>query len=46
MNFLADTTEKISEWIKDLQSGKVQIYALYFFGGIVGLAVLFIYFLK
>jgi NADH-quinone oxidoreductase subunit L len=46
MNFLADTTEKISDWIKDLQSGKVQVYALYFFGGIVGLAVLFIYFLK
>lgn len=46
MNFLANTTEKISEWIKDLQSGKVQVYALYFFGGIVGLAVLFIYFLK
>jgi NADH-quinone oxidoreductase subunit L len=46
MNFLADTTEKISDWIKDLQSGKVQVYALYFFGGVVGLAVLFIYFLK
>jgi NADH-quinone oxidoreductase subunit L len=46
MNFLADTTENLSDWIKDLQSGKVQVYALYFFGGIVGLAVLFIYFLK
>jgi NADH-quinone oxidoreductase subunit L len=46
MNFLADITEKISEGIKDLQSGKLQVYALYFFGGIVGLAVLFIYFLK
>ena len=46
MNLLANTTAKISDLIKGLQSGKLQIYALYFFGGIVGLAVLFIYFLK
>jgi NADH-quinone oxidoreductase subunit L len=46
MNFLATLTAKISDLIKGLQSGKLQNYALYFFGGIIGLAVLFIYFLK
>ncbi|HET6999922.1 MAG TPA: NADH-quinone oxidoreductase subunit L [Puia sp.] len=46
MNGLAHTTSKISELIKGLQSGKVQNYALYFFGGIIGLAVLFIYLMK
>ncbi len=43
MNLLAAITAKISELIKGVQSGKVQNYALYFFGGIVALAVLFIY---
>jgi NADH-quinone oxidoreductase subunit L len=46
MNSLATTTENISVLIKRLQSGKVQNYALYFFGGIIGLAALFIYLLK
>ena len=46
MNFLATTTANISALIKGLQSGKVQNYALYFFGGIIGLAALFIYLLK
>jgi NADH-quinone oxidoreductase subunit L len=46
MNWLATLTGKISEMIKGLQSGKVQNYAIYFFGGIIGLAVIFIYFLK
>jgi NADH-quinone oxidoreductase subunit L len=46
MNLLAAIAGKISELIKGLQSGKVQNYALYFFGGIIGLAVLFIYLLK
>ncbi|HEY1869932.1 MAG TPA: NADH-quinone oxidoreductase subunit L, partial [Chitinophagaceae bacterium] len=46
MNLLATITEKISALIKGLQSGKVQAYALYFFGGIAGLAVLFIYLWK
>ncbi len=46
MNFLATTTANISTLIKGLQSGKVQNYALYFFGGIIGLAALFIYLLK
>jgi NADH-quinone oxidoreductase subunit L len=42
MNLLASLTEKISYLIKGLQSGKLQNYALYFFCGVVGLAVLFI----
>jgi NADH-quinone oxidoreductase subunit L len=46
MNGLATVTAKISELIKGIQSGKVQNYALYFLGGIIGLAVLFIYLLK
>ena len=46
MNLLATITEKISVLIKGLQSGKVQAYALYFFGGIIGLTVLFIYLWK
>ena len=43
MNFIADQTASISEILKGLQSGKVQSYMLYFFGGICGLAILFIY---
>lgn len=46
MNLLGNTTAKTSELIKGLQSGKVQAYALYFFGGIVTLAILFIYLWK
>jgi NADH-quinone oxidoreductase subunit L len=46
MNLLATITGKISSLIKGLQSGKVQGYALYFFGGVAGLAVLFIYLWK
>jgi NADH-quinone oxidoreductase subunit L len=43
MNLLATITAKIGALIKVWQSGKVQNYALYFFGGIAALAVLFIY---
>ncbi|HEY4967747.1 MAG TPA: proton-conducting transporter membrane subunit, partial [Puia sp.] len=43
MNGLAWVTEKISYAIKGLQSGKLQNYAVYFFCGIIGLAILFIY---
>jgi NADH-quinone oxidoreductase subunit L len=43
MNGLATVTARISAGIKGLQSGKVQDYVLYFFAGIAGLAVLFIY---
>jgi NADH-quinone oxidoreductase subunit L len=46
MLLLANTTAKISTAIKGLQSGKVQNYALYFFGGVLALSVLFIYIWK
>jgi len=43
MNGIAAVTGKTSEIIKGVQSGKVQNYAIYFFGGIVTLAVVFLY---
>jgi NADH-quinone oxidoreductase subunit L len=46
MLLLAKTTAKISESIKGLQSGKVQNYALYFFGGVAVLSIFFIYIWK
>ena len=46
MNAIAAATAKISELTKGMQSGKVQNYALYFFGGVVTLTVVFIYWWK
>jgi NADH-quinone oxidoreductase subunit L len=46
MLLLAKITANISESIKGLQSGKVQNYALYFFGGVAALSILFIYIWK
>jgi NADH-quinone oxidoreductase subunit L len=46
MNLLAFATARFSERIKALQSGSVQAYALYFFGGILALAAVFIYWMK
>jgi NADH-quinone oxidoreductase subunit L len=46
MNGIANTTATISAWIKGIQSGKVQSYAIYFFGGIVALAIVFLYLWK
>lgn len=46
MNGLASVTSSFSALIKGWQSGKVQHYVLYFFGGIAVLAVLFIYLWK
>ena len=46
MVLLAKTTANIAELIKSLQSGKVQNYAMYFFGGLVALSILFIYIWK
>lgn len=46
MNAIASITAGISSFIKGIQSGKVQSYALYFFGGVVTLAVVFIYWWK
>jgi NADH-quinone oxidoreductase subunit L len=46
MNGIANTTATVSGWIKGIQSGKVQNYAIYFFGGIVALAIVFLYLWK
>ena len=46
MNLLAAITARIAEIVRGVQSGKIQNYALYFFAGIVGLAVIFIYMRK
>ncbi len=39
-------TAEVSESIKGMQSGKIQSYALYFFGGIVWLTIVVIYLIK
>ena len=46
VNGIGNITAFTSYKIKSIQSGKVQSYALYFFGGVAGLAVLFIYLWK
>jgi NADH-quinone oxidoreductase subunit L len=46
MNLLATVTGEVSVTIKGVQSGRVQSYAIYFFGGIIGLTILFLYMLK
>jgi len=46
MNEIANTTASVSGFIKGIQSGKVQSYAIYFFGGIVALAIVFLYLWK
>jgi NADH-quinone oxidoreductase subunit L len=43
MNLIASITALISEITKGFQSGKVQGYAVYFFAGAIGFAILFIY---
>ena len=43
MNGIATTTANTAAAIKGIQSGKIQNYTLYFFGGIAGLAVMVIY---
>jgi NADH-quinone oxidoreductase subunit L len=43
INATGNGTKDISETIKNLQSGKVQSYAIYFLAGVIGLALLFIY---
>ncbi len=43
MNLLADITAQISDLIKGFQSGKLQQYAVYFFAGVIGFMLLFIY---
>ncbi len=46
MNGIAWTTGRISGLIKGVQSGRVQSYALYFFGGIICLVIIFLYLWK
>jgi NADH-quinone oxidoreductase subunit L len=46
INLTGNTTQAVSEGIKKLQSGKVQLYAIYFLAGVICLAVLFIYIWK
>ena len=46
MNLIAAITAAISSLIKGLQSGRVQNYAVYFFAGVVGFALVFIYLWK
>jgi NADH-quinone oxidoreductase subunit L len=46
MNGLASVTGSFSALIKGWQSGKVQHYVLYFFGGVVVLGLIFIYLWK
>ena len=46
INAIAAVTGKISSLIKGIQSGKVQGYVLYFFGGIIFLTIIFLYWWK
>ena len=43
VNMLATITEKISVLIKGIQSGKTQSYAAYFFAGVLGFVLIFVY---
>jgi len=43
VNGTASATARISARIKGLQSGRVQNYLLYFFGGVLALVIIFIY---
>ena len=46
VNLTASLTASVSETIKGLQSGRLQQYLLYFFGGLATLALIFIYLIK
>jgi NADH-quinone oxidoreductase subunit L len=46
MNLLASGTEMVSNTIKSIQSGKLQQYATYFFTGVIGFVLLFVYLWK
>ena len=46
MNLIATVTARVAEIIKGFQSGRIQNYTIYFFAGVVGLAVIFIYWWK
>ncbi len=46
INLMGWITQRISTFIRGMQSGRVQNYALYFFCGVIGFAILFIYLWK
>ncbi len=46
MNAIANVTARFSAWIKGIQSGQVQQYAIGFVVGVLGLVAIFIYWLK
>jgi NADH-quinone oxidoreductase subunit L len=46
VNLAGATTESVSNGIKKMQSGKIQLYALYFLGGLIVLTLLFMYVIK
>lgn len=46
VNLTGNTTQLVSEKIKKLQSGKVQLYAVYFLVAVIAIAVAFIYLVK
>jgi NADH-quinone oxidoreductase subunit L len=43
VNQTASITQSIADGIKKMQSGKVQLYAIYFLVGVIALAILLIY---
>jgi len=43
MNLMATLTGKISFLIRGIQSGKIQSYAAYFFAGVIGFVLIFVY---
>jgi NADH-quinone oxidoreductase subunit L len=44
VNLSAQVTSEVAQSIRWIQSGKVQSYMMYFFGGVIGLVIIFIYF--
>lgn len=46
VNKVADTTVDISKSIRNMQSGRLQQYLIFFFGGIAALLIIFIYLWK
>ena len=44
MNLLGLTVEKSAEKVKVIQTGRMQDYAMYFLGGVVGIVMLIVYF--
>jgi NADH-quinone oxidoreductase subunit L len=43
VNFSATVGENFSDTLKKMQNGKVQSYAMYFFTGVLGFVLLFVF---